>query len=74
MDYTGGILPPEFLGFVRLAALLGFFAAEALIVALAYKGFAKVFGEEKAEKYRWLFVVGNIPILLILLFMFLVVF
>ena len=74
MDYTGGILPAEFLTFIQASALLGFFAAQALVVALVYKGFVKLFGEEKGKKYRMVFILSNIPIFLILLFMFWVIF
>lgn len=68
------LLPAEFLVFIKVAAALGFFAAIALVITLEYRGFKKILGEEKAKKYRLLFVLGNALILLIVIFIFSVIF
>ena len=43
------LLPPGFFIFIKVSAVAGFFAAGALIVALIYKGFKKVFGEDEVK-------------------------
>ena len=53
---------------------MGFFAAGAMIIGLAYKGYKKVLGEEKAKEYRHYFVLGTLPFILLYTFMFLVLF
>ena len=68
------LLPPVFLTFIKVTAILGFLSAGALIVALVYKGFKKVFGEEKAKKYRWVFIAVNIPLLFLLVYIFFIFF
>ncbi|OGM23489.1 hypothetical protein A2865_02375 [Candidatus Woesebacteria bacterium RIFCSPHIGHO2_01_FULL_39_17] len=68
------LLPPGFLIFIKVSAVAGFFAAGAFIVALAYKGFKRVFGEEKAKKYRWAFILVNIPLLFVLIYIFFIFF
>ncbi len=74
MDATGGLLPSDFITFIKVAAALGFFSAIALIVAIEYKGFKKVLGEEIAKKYMWVFIVGNVTLLFVVIFIFLVIF
>lgn len=73
-DYTGGILPPDFLSFVRFTAVVGFIAALVLTTAVIYRSLGKLLGEEKVKKFRWVFVVIDIVILLVFVFIYLVVF
>ncbi|KKR30617.1 MAG: hypothetical protein UT61_C0004G0044 [Candidatus Woesebacteria bacterium GW2011_GWA1_39_8] len=74
MNISGGLLPPEFLSIVKATAVMGFFAAGAMIIGLAYKGFKKVLGEEMAREYRFYFVLGTLPFIFILGYMFFVIF
>ncbi len=74
VDYTGGILPPDFLSFVRFTAVVGFISALVLTTAVVYKALGKLLGEEKVKKYRWVFVLIDIVILLVFIFIYLVVF
>lgn len=73
-DYSGGLLPQEFITFIRISALLGFIAALALTSALVYKGIQKLVGPDEAKKYRWAVVVGDVIILFVFIFIYLVIF
>lgn len=71
---AGGLLPDEFLTFVKVSAVLGFLAALALVSALVYKGIEKLVGPEEAKKYRWAVVLVDVIVLLVFIFMYVVVF
>jgi hypothetical protein len=74
MDITNPLIPAELLSIVRTTAVMGFFAAGAMIIGVAYKIFEKVLGYEKAKDNRHYFVIGTIPFIFILGYMFLVIF
>lgn len=71
---SNGLLPPEFLSFIRFTAALGLFAALALTSALVYKGIEKLVGPEEAKKYRWVVVVGDIVVFFVFIFIYLIFF
>jgi amino acid transporter len=73
-DYTGGLLPPEFVTFIKVSAILGFIAALALTSALVYKGIKKLVGPEEAKKYRRIIVIADVVILLVFFFIYLIIF
>jgi hypothetical protein len=73
-DYTGGLIPPEFITFIRISAILGFIAALALTSALVYKGVEKLKGKEEAKKYRWAIVIADVVIFLIFIFIYIILF
>lgn len=73
-DYTGGLLPSEFVNFIQVSAVTGFIAALVLTTAVAYKYLGKLLGEERIKKYRWIFVIADIIILLVFIFIYLIVF
>ena len=68
------LLPPGFYIFAKFSAVLGFFTAGAFIVGLSYKGFKKLVGDEKAKKFRWIFIGINFPLLFIFVYIFFVIF
>jgi len=70
VDYTGGLMPPEFLEFVRVCAIMGFIAAEALVSALVYKGIGKLYGYDRAKKYKWKIVIADVIIFFIFLYIY----
>lgn len=72
--YAGGLIPDDFVTFIKFSAILGFLAALALTSALVYKGIVKLVGPEQAKKYRWAVVIGDVIIFLIFLFIYLVFF
>ncbi len=74
MEYTGGLLPENFLTFVQVSAILGFIATLALCSVLVYKGVEKFIGAEKAKEYRWLVLVVDIVVLFIFIFIYLAFF
>ena len=69
-ESAGGLLPPEFIYFVKLSAILGFIAALALTSALVYKGVEKIFGKENAKKYRWIVILVDILVLIVFAFIY----
>ena len=73
-EYGGGLLPPEFLTFIKVSAILGFIAALVFTSALVYKGVVSLVGPEEAKKYRWVVVVVDLAILSIFGFMYVVLF
>lgn len=74
VEYSGGLLPLEFVSFIKFSAILGFIAALALTSALVYKGIQKVVGPEEAKKYRWVVAVVDVVVLFIFIFIYLVFF
>jgi hypothetical protein len=73
-DYTGGILPPDFLSFIQFTAVVGFISALVLTTAVVYKSLGKLLGEERVKKFRWVFIVIDVVILFVFFFIYLVVF
>lgn len=74
LDYTGGILPPDFIAFIQVSAVLGFIATLVLTTAVVYKYLGKVLGEERVKKYRSVFVIADVVVLLVFIFIYIVVF
>ena len=72
-EYAGGIIPNDFVTFIKVIAILGFFACLAFVSALVYRGIRKVIGPEEAKKYRWVVVVVDIAVLFIFGFMYFVI-
>lgn len=68
------LLPPEFLVGVKIAAVMGFFAFAAFIVGIEYKGFKKILGDEKSKKYQWVFILMNLPMFFLFVYIFMVIF
>lgn len=68
------LLPSGFYTFIRVTAVLGYFAAGAFIVGLVYKGFKKVTGEDNVKRYRLTFILLNIPLFFLFIYIFLLVF
>jgi hypothetical protein len=73
-DYAGGLLPPEFLSFIKFSAILGFIAALVLTSAIVYKVIEKIVGKEEAKKYRWAVVIVDLVVLFIFIFIYVVFF
>ena len=68
------LLPPEFLIGVKIAAILGFFAFATFVVGIEYKYFKKILGEEKSKKYQWVFILMNMPLFFLFVYIFMVIF
>jgi hypothetical protein len=73
-EYSEGLLPDDFLTFIKFSAVLGFIAALVFVSALVYKGVEKLVGLEEAKKYRWVVVVVDVVVLFIFGFMYIVLF
>lgn len=73
-DYAGGLLPDDFITFIRMSAIAGFIAALALTSALVYKIVEKFVGKERARKFRLIIVIADVVILLVFIFIYLVIF
>ncbi len=74
VESSAGLLPGEFLTFIKVTAVLGFIAALVLTSALVYKGIEKLVGPEEAKKYRWTVVIGDIIVFFVFLFIYLLFF
>lgn len=72
-NYSGGLLPSDFVTFIRISAIAGFIASLVLVSALVYKMVEKHIGKERAKKFKLIIVAIDIVVLFVFIFIYLIV-
>lgn len=73
-DINTELLPAEFLTIVRVTAILGFLTVGGFVIGIGYKIFNKVLGEKAAEKHKKIYFYLTIPLLLVMVYMYYILF